>query len=84
MMQTAPFQRRMDKVTYVFGTNSILLFAYFIAKFPDTHIYTYTTVLMMLLLIHRYVTWFIPYWPYLVEFCYVGNFSLLYFINFAP
>ena len=40
---------------------------------------------MLLLLSHRYYTYYTGgYGYYLIDFCYMGNFTLLYLINFAP
>ena len=55
-MGKAPFQRMLDKCLYVFGVNFFILFAYFIAKFPHDYVYTYTVVMMLGLMIHRYIT----------------------------
>ena len=66
------------------GTNIIVGFTYFLAKFPDTYIYPYTTFIMISLLSHRYYTfWVNDYHMYLVDFCYIANFCLLIYINFA-
>ena len=84
-MATAPFQRKVDKCAYVFGTTIIVLYAYIIGKFPHTHIYTYATLLLGGLLMHRYYTYAIgEYKMYLLDFCYSANFLLLILLNFAP
>jgi len=43
-MATAPFVRNIDKLAYVIGTNYAIIFAYFIAKWPHDHIYTYASI----------------------------------------
>ena len=48
--------RKIDKLTYVIGTNYVVLFAYMIAKWPDDYIYTYAAVCQFLLMLHRYIT----------------------------
>lgn len=83
--KTAPFQRSWDKISYIFGANFAILFAYFIGKTPHTFVYIFATFVMLLLLSHRYYTyWHASYHMYLIDFCYLGNFALLYLINFAP
>jgi len=75
----------MDKCAYVFGTNLLVFFAYILAKYPHTFIYTYCTVIMTILLAHRYYTFWTNGWHmYLIDFCYAGDFSLLFLLNFAP
>ena len=75
----------MDKAAYVFGTNMTMFFAYIIAKYPNTHIYTYSSVLVTVLLIHRYYTFWTNGWHmYLIDFCYMGNFVMLLYLNFFP
>lgn len=84
-MATSPFQRRMDKVAYVFGTTILVAYSYLIGKFPHTAIYTYSTMLMVFLLCHRYYSyWTNGYFYYLYDFCYVANFFMIYLLNFAP
>ena len=83
MMATAPFQRTMDKIAYVLGTTIIILYSYLIGKYPHSLIYTYTSLLMVCLLAHRYYTyWSNGYHMYLVDFCYVANAAMLFLINF--
>jgi hypothetical protein len=85
MMTTAPFQRRMDKLAYVYGTNIVVLFTYCLAKYPDDFFYTFATTVMLLMLVHRYYTfWFSGWHMYLVDSCYVANFLMLYYVWFAP
>ena len=85
IMATSPFQRRMDKIAYVFGTTILVAYSYLIGKFPHTAIYTYSTMLMVLLLCHRYYSyWTNGYFYYLYDFCYVANFFMIYLLNFAP
>lgn len=54
MMETAPFRRKQDKFSYVLGTTIVLTYSYTIGKFPHSHIYTLTTLILTLLLCHRY------------------------------
>jgi hypothetical protein len=85
IMATSPFQRRMDKLAYVFGTTILVAYSYLIGKFPHTTIYSYVTVLMICLLCHRYYTyWSNGYFYYLYDFCYIANFCMLMLLNFAP
>ena len=84
-MKTAPFHRKMDKFSYILGSNFAICFAYFLAKWPHTHIYTYCTITQALLMIHRYYTfWYLEWHMYLVDYCYFGNAILFYYINYAP
>ena len=87
MMATAPFRRKMDKCAYVLGTCILIAYSYLIGKFPHTWIYTYVTVLMTALLLHRYYSYLVTenhYKMYLLDFCYVANFLMLFMLNFAP
>lgn len=87
MMNTAPFQRRMDKLAYVLGTTIIISYSYFMGKFPNTHIYTLTSLVLTSLLVHRYYSYGFSesqYVMYLSDFCYIANFLLLTLVNFAP
>ena len=84
-MATSPFQRRMDKIAYVFGTTILIAYSYLIGSCPHTAIYTYSTMLMVFLLCHRYYSyWTNGYFYYLYDFCYVANFFMIYLLNFAP
>ena len=74
----------MDKYAYFLGTNVIVFFAYLLAYSPHKHIYTYSTFIMALFLLHRYYTFWYKSWHfYLIDFCYFGNFLTFYYINFA-
>mmetsp|Transcript_15147 Transcript_15147/g.18097 ORF Transcript_15147/g.18097 Transcript_15147/m.18097 type:complete len:156 (+) Transcript_15147:427-894(+) len=87
MMDTAPFRRRMDKFAYVLGTTILISYSYLIGKYPNTHIYTYVTLIQSVLLAHRYYSYSFSeshYVMYLFDFCYIANFLLLVLINFAP
>ena len=62
-----------------------ILFAYFIGRTPHDFVYIFATFVMLLLLSHRYYTYYTGgHGYYLIDFCYMGNFTLLYLINFAP
>lgn len=61
------------------------MFAYFLGRFPHDYVYDFATVTMILMLSHRYYTyWHANYYMYLIDFCYTPNFLLLFLINFAP
>ena len=75
----------MDKAAYIFGSNFAIFFAYCLGVWPHSHIYTFSTVIQALLLMHRYYTfWITDLKFYLVDFCYLANFLLFFYINFNP
>lgn len=77
----------MDKLAYVFGTTMLIAYSYLMGKYPHTHIYTFVSVLLTGLLIHRYYSYALVeshYKWYLLDFCYIANVLLLVLINFAP
>ena len=84
-MNEAPFVRKMDKFSYILGSNLVIAFAYMIAKFPHDLVYTFSTIIMTFLFLHRCYDFYQKdkVW-YLIDFCYVANFFLYYYINFAP
>ena len=68
----------------MFGANFAILYAYLIGKRPHDIVYMFVTFVMLPLLAHRYYTyWFGGYRMYLADFCYLGNFTLLYYMNYA-
>ena len=55
-----------------------------LGKCPHDHVYTYVTVMMSILLFHRYYDYGTGgYCYYLADWCYAANFILLYYINSA-
>ena len=73
----------MDKLAYVLGTAILILYSYLIGKYGNSLIYTYVTLLMLSLLIHRYYTYaYNGYHMYLADFCYIANAALLILLNF--
>ena len=84
-LNEAPFVRNMDKFSYILGSNLVITFAYMIAKYPHDLVYTFSTIVMLLLFLHRCYDFYQKgkKW-YLIDFCYVANFLLYYYINFAP
>ena len=84
-MKTAPFQRGWDKAAYFIGTNFAIFFAYIIGKYPHTHIYPFTTFFHMILLCHRFYTYYRDsYHMYLWDWCYLGTFLIYFYINVMP
>ena len=75
----------MDKLAYMLGTSIIILFSFILGRYPNTLIFKYHTLVIILLLLGRYVQYTLLRWHmYLIDFCYFGNFTIIYFITFAP
>lgn len=77
--------RKLDKLSYLIGTNYAVLFSYMIAKWPDDYIYVYATVAQALLMLHRYVTFWQNGWHmFLVDFCYFANLIVFLYLMAFP
>jgi len=81
-MHTAPFWRLADKLGYVFGSIVLVSFAFMIGRFPHTLFYPYYTVMILGLIIVRCFHFYSVGWHYyLIDFCYYGNYIILFSIN---
>jgi hypothetical protein len=60
-------------------------FAFTLAAYPLTHVFTLYNWLISFLLVLRVAHyWTVGYHMFLTDFCYVCNVAILWFINFAP
>lgn len=85
MFNTAPFVRLTDKISFVIGTLLIVSFNFFLGRYPDDFIYTFTSVLLPVLITIRIAYYYSLGWHYYItDFCYFANFLLLVFITWAP
>ena len=84
-MNTAPFKRTYDKMAYVFGTLIIIAFSFSLGRWPNTLVFPYAITMLSYLLVRRYTTYLMsPYYMYLIDFCYIANFCMIYLLLFDP
>lgn len=63
----------------------IIAFSFIMGRFPNDGVYTFTSIMLPLLIATRYVHYILVGWHmYLVDFCYFANALMLYFIWFKP
>ena len=84
LMQTGPFWRSMDKIAYILGTILIMLFSFLLGRYPFSHIFTYSSVLISFLVfvrVFQYISTRLH--MYLIDFCYFANATIIYFTLFS-
>ena len=87
MMNTAPFQRRIDKFAYVLGTTITIAFSYTLGRYPHTLIWPLVALILIGLIGQRYINYLFYetiYVMYIFDFCYLGNWVLLAYVLFFP
>ena len=81
MMQNAPFWRKMDKLAYVLGTTLIICYSAIMGRYPHSHVYLFSSILLPSLLLPRFVQYYMNGWHFfLIDFCYFVNSCILYFL----
>ena len=80
-MSQAPFVRKLDKIAYVAGTTMIIGYSSLMGRYPHDHIYTFSAILLPMLVLPRVVQYYLNGWHFfLIDFCYFVNSCLIYFL----
>jgi hypothetical protein len=73
-MQTAPFTRLVDKLTFMFGVLILMMTCFLMGKYPNDQFYVWHTTLVSALVIYRIKMYYeLKYHYYLFDFCYFAN-----------
>lgn len=84
-IQSAPFTRLTDKITFIVGVMMVIWQAFILGRFPDKFYYDYHTIVLSVLVFSKFVYYKHMGWHYyFTDFCYAANFLLLVFLNFFP
>ena len=84
-MNTAPFARFLDKLTFIFGVLVLMTTCFLIGRFPNDLYYVWHAVLVNILVIYRIKMYYdLKYHYYLFDFCYFANCIFSYFLLMDP
>jgi hypothetical protein len=82
-METAPFVRQQDKVTFVFSIYLLLAFTYFYGRDGDNRYYSFISIVIPCLVASRLRLYYGQGWHYyLLDFCYYASFLSLFVVNY--
>lgn len=84
-LKASHFAPTSDRVVFIATVWTLMAFAFFLGRYPETYYFNFVNIFSVSLLIFRFVHYGTNgYHMFLTDFCYVCNLAILYYINFAP
>lgn len=81
----APIVRLMDKLSFILGVLILISTAFIVGRYPNTLYYNYHVVTIISLVLIRFFNYKMKGWHYyLIDFCYLGNTIIIYFLKIDP
>lgn len=75
-----------SKMGFVYGISIMFLFIYFMGRYPNSHFYLLTTLILVCHIFWRHLNYLfftVKYTFYLVDFCYFSTYTLVYYYTYA-
>ena len=75
-----------SKMGFVYGISIMFLFIYFLGRYPHSHFYLLTTLILVCHIFWRHINYLfftVKYTFYLVDFCYFSTYLLVYYYTYA-